>query len=182
MQVKGASIRTVLLAIENLAGKDGVKAVIETLSPASQKLLEGPILVSTFFPASLSSEIHLGIRQTIGNGNWAMNRKVGAEAASIDFKGVYKVFLRLTDYDATLDRLPGAFRQYNSQGEVRWIERGHESATFVISEIDGFNEGQWESIAGRLESVLLLCGAKSSHVALSHVGPTGCNGTLTWVR
>ena len=182
MQAKGASIRNVLVALERVAGKEVLAKVLETLSPAARTKLEGPILVSTFFPMSISAEIHAGIRQIVGNGTWAMNRKVGAEAARIDFKGVYKVFLRLMDYDATLDRLVPAFRQYNSQGEVRWLERGHDTASFEVVGVEGFNEGQWESIAGRLEAVLLLCGAKSATVTLTRAWPTECQGQLSWIR
>lgn len=175
-------MKNILVALERISGAPAVADVLATLSPASRTLVEGPVLVSSWFPMSVSSEIHLGIRQTVGKGTWDVNRLVGQEAARIDFQGIYKVFLRLMDYDATLDRLDGAWRQYNSQGHVRWPERHLDHATCEVVEVEGFNEGQWVSIGGRLEVILTLCGAKRVEVEVTRAWPTECRALLRWQR
>lgn len=68
--------------------------------------------MSTFYPVALSAELHLGIRQQLGKGSWEMNRSI------------YRAFLRLLDYEATLDRLGGAWRQYNSRARCA----GHDAS------------------------------------------------------
>lgn len=181
MQVKGSSIKTVLNAVERVAGKPGLQDVLARMVPEHVKLVEGPVLPSAYFPVAVSADIHLAIRHALGKGTWDANRRVGAEAARMDFGGVYKVFLRLADYDATLDRLGGAWKQYNSAGELHWLARGKDTASCEVQGVDGFNEGQWHSIAGRVEAIL-LCGAKRAHATVKLPLPTGAGMVLEWVR
>jgi hypothetical protein len=130
---------------------------------------------------SVSAELHLGIRQVLAKGaSWEMNRKVGAEAARIDYGTIYRAFLRLLDYDATLDRFGSVWSQYNSQGEVRWTSREKDAAVCEVVGVSGFNEGQWTSVAGRIESILTMCGAKRATCTVSRPQLNGCELVMRW--
>lgn len=181
VRVKGATLRNILLAVERIAGKEASQKIVASVSPTSRKILEGPILVSTFWPVEVSSELHLGIREVLGKGeSWEMNRKVGGEAARIDYGTIYRAFLKLLDYESTLDRFGGVWRQYNSRGEVRWTERKHGQAVCDVVDVAGFNEGQWTSIAGRMEAVILLSGAKRAACEVIRPRATDCTLSLRW--
>jgi hypothetical protein len=106
--------------------------------------------------------------------------QLGIEAGRIDFGGIYRVFLRVIDFDTLLDRTERAFRQYNSHGSAQWIERTRTSAVGEVHGVSGFNDGIWHSIAGRYAGLLQLCGAKIAEVEVVDPAPTHCRFIARW--
>lgn len=166
MQVKGVAIRSLLAAIEVAFGAGALTRVTSALSDEIRVQLEPVVLASSYYPIAVSAAIHEAIRHELGGDSLNANRRVGAEAARRDFSGIYRVFIRVADYRRLLEGIERAWRQYNSQGVVEWQHiTGHE-ARCSIRDVDGYTEAMWHSIAGRLESMLLLSGAKHATVAV----------------
>ena len=164
MEQKGPALKSLLGAIERLHGHDGLEAVLRALPPEHEAEARAVILPVKWYPVSLLAAIHVAVRDVLGKGEWEESRRLGHEAAKIDFGGVYRVLLRTVRYDTVWDRIQLAWSHYNSQGEGKWIERRAGGATGIVTGVAGFNLGQWYSIAGRAERLLLLSGAKSAQV------------------
>jgi hypothetical protein len=166
MQVKGTSIRNIFTGVEAAFGASAVERVRAALPPSIRGQIEPMVLAGNNYPVEISAALHDVIRSVLGGGSLVANRRVGAEAARVDFGGIYRVFIRVADYETLLRGLSRAWRQYNSQGEVRWSHIGSGEARGEVVGVDGFTEPMWHSIAGRLETILVLGGARKATVAV----------------
>ena len=180
MLVKGTSVRNILLAVEGAFGAHAVERVRAALTDEVRGHVDRGVLASRMYPVGVSAELHTAIQRELGGGSIMANRRVGMEAAQIDFGGVYRVFLRMKDFRSLLEGLDRAWRQYNSRGHVRWTNIGDGTASGEIEGVDGFNEGMWHSIAGRLETILLLAGAKKASVQVNDCSPQYVKFAVRW--
>ena len=117
---------------------------------------------TTFWTPGEGAALHRAVRRLFGSGGLGANRRVGSEAARLDFGGVYRLFIRVADYDTLLQGLGRAWLRYNSAGAVTWDEVAPGSARGQITGVAGYTEEMWHSVAGRLEQILMLAGAKSA--------------------
>jgi hypothetical protein len=178
--IKGTGIRSLLLAIERVQGAGAVAAVKAAVPPHIRAQIEPQIVVSRQYPVEVSASLQVAIRDVLGGGSWELSRRLGVEAAYIDFQGIYRIFLRALDYGSVWNRLERAWLQYNSQGAMRWADRTKTSARAVITGVEGYNEGLWGSVAGRVEGLLLLSGAKKAEVLVIDPTPESCTLAASW--
>lgn len=180
MQVKGVALRTTLLAIELEHGKDAFDRVMRAVPPDTREVLAPGVLASSSYDIRHQAALHDAVREVVGGGDLDANRRVGARAAKIDFGGVYRVFVIVASYERLLRIADRAFRQYNSQGAVVWrsIERGR--AEGEVCGVDGWTEAMWHALAGRLETLLLLGGARRASVRVEAPSPGGCAMHAEW--
>jgi uncharacterized protein (TIGR02265 family) len=164
VEVKGTALHSLLGAIERVFGSGGLELLRAALPSEVRAQLEPVVLASANYPVAVSAAIHAAVRDELGGGSVNANRRVGAEAARVDFRGVYSVFIRLADYDTLLGGLGRAWRRYNSRGVVEWVAKGPASAIGEVRDVDGYTEPMWHAVAGRLEAILLLGGAKHASV------------------
>lgn len=182
MQIKGTAIRSMLLALERVCSEAEVERVRAALPAAARAEIDAVILASKSYPVTVSAALQEAIRAELGGGTCTMNHRIGAEAARIDFGGVYRIFLRVADYETTLRRLDRAWRQYNSRGRVELPELERDRARLEVHGVTGFNEPMWHAIAGRLETIMMLAGAKKASGSVESWSSDGCTYELRWVR
>ena len=180
MQVKGVALRTTLLSIELELGKDALDRVMRAVPPDTREALAPGVLAASSYDIRHQAALHEAVREQLGAGTFTANRRVGARAAKIDFGGVYRVFVIAATYERLVRTADRAFRQYNSQGAVVWkrIERGHADGEVVG--VDGWTEAMWHALAGRLETLLVLGGAKHATVRVEAPTSTGCHMHAEW--
>lgn len=178
--MKGTAIRTTLSAIAETYGPDAVIKVRAALPDDVKDELEGGVLASRGYPVRVPAAIQEAIRVELGGGRLDANRKIAATAGRIDFGGVYKIFVRAASYELLLRSMERAFRQYNSKGRVCWhrIETGLGEGT--IDQVAGYTEPMWSAVAGRVEALLLLAGAKDATVTVTRWAGDGCDMRLRW--
>lgn len=177
--IKGAALRSMLVASEELYGKEGVEAVLQRLDDEQGAILVAPLAVQ-FYSVEVSAAYHEALRVVHGKGTWAASYAVGLAAARIDFTGIYRVLLRAVSYDLIWDRMEAAWKQYNSQGSVEWTERTKGLVRGQISGVAGYNGGMWHSAAGRAAGLVLLAGAKRAVGKVTASDPTSCRIEVTW--
>jgi len=182
MQQKGAAIKSTLQSIANLYGEASLKRVKDLLPADVRAQIEPRVLPVAWYPIAVSAAIHEAIRDALGEGDWKVSHELGIEAARIDFTGVYRVFLRSMQYDTMWDRAERAWANYNSQGATKWSDREHGRAIGSISGVSGFNLGVWEAVAGRLEGLLQMSGAKGATIEVKDSSPTDCVLDALWIE
>jgi hypothetical protein len=180
VRIKGTAVRSVLEGIEAAYGANALARVKAALPPAVRAEIEPSVLASKEYGVAVNAALHDAVSEVLGAGSIAANRRVGAEAARIDFRGVYSVFLRVADYETLLRRLDRAFRQYNSQGHVTWEEIRPGRAQGRIDGVEGFTEPMWQAIAGRLEALLVLAGAKRATTTVESWSSKHCAFLARW--
>ena len=118
----------------------------------------------------------MAIRDVLGGGTWTESQRISRVAAKIDLTGPYRVLLRAVQYDTVWDRMERIWSHYYDAGEARWVERGHGHATAEFTGVAGFNEGIWRTIAGRIEALLEMTGARAPDVSIKAASST--RGTI----
>ncbi len=182
MKQKGAALRSTLQAISNLYGDDVLAQIKGSLRKEIREQIEPRVLQVAWYPIEVSAAIHVGIRDTLGNGQWDMSHTIGIEAAKIDFNGIYRVFLRSMQYDTLWDRAQRAWDNYNSQGQARWGEREGGAAKGFVTGVTGFNRGIWNAVAGRFESLITLSGGRGANVEVQDPTAIGCTFVAMWLE
>jgi len=122
LNIRGAGLRSTLIAVEQLHGAGGVEKVKAALPAGVRTEIEPSILPVSWYPVEVAAQIHVAIRDVLGGGKWDLSHKLGALASRIDFTGLYRVFVRAVQYDTIWDRAERAWNQYNSQGDARWLD------------------------------------------------------------
>ena len=175
------ALRGLLAAIEQEYGTEGLTRVRAAL-PADVRLrLEAPVEPDAQFPIAVPAALHDAIRSELGKGDLAANRRVGEIAARADFGGVFRAFIRVADYGTLLRATERAWQRYNSHGRVEWPFIGKGQATATIKHVKGYTEPMWEGIAGRLEAVLTLGGAKDAKVTVDEWTEHDVRYRLRWI-
>lgn len=180
--VKGTAVRSLLLGLTHATSREAVAKVRAALPEELRRQLDPVLLASRMHPIELCAAFHEAIRTELGCGTWTLNRRAGMEAAHIDLRGIYGVFVKLADPLTTISAMGRAWRQYNTHGEVQVEATGSDSARVRIEGVDLYNEGMWQSLAGRTEVSVQLAGAKRASTTIESWSPTGCQLVLRWTR
>lgn len=180
-KLKGTAVRGTLNAIELLHGAAGRIAVEERLPADLRAILAEGVVTAGWYPVELNAQMHAAVRELFGNGSWSVSRAIGREAAKVDFGGIYRVLLRAVPHATLWERVGLAWKQYNSAGEAVW-EVGPGVARGVVRDVAGYNEGLWESVAGRLETMLERSGVRALTVSLIEQSPTGVRVEVIWLE
>jgi hypothetical protein len=182
MKQRGAALRSTLLSIEKLYGKQTLQAVKDAVPDEHRVRLEEPALAVTWYPVEVSAALQVAIKNVIGRGTWNASHRIGVEAARVDFTGIYRVLLRAVQYDSIWDRMERAWAHYNSQGDAKWVDRGRGTATGRITGVTGFNPGIWQAVAGRAEGLLVLAGVRAASVSVAEGSERSARIEAVWLE
>lgn len=181
-KLKGTAVRGTLQAIEKLHGSPGRLAVEERLAPDLREILAAGVIAAGWYPVELNAQMHLAVRDLFGNGTWAASRAIGREAAKIDFGGIYRVLLRAVPHATLWERVGLAWNQYNSAGSSNWEITAPGVAVGTMIDCDGYNEGLWESAAGRLETMLERSGVRARSATFLEMSAHGARAEVLWIE
>lgn len=181
-KLKGTAVRGTLQAIERLHGEAGRVAVEGHLAEPLRAIVAEGVVTAGWYPVELNAQIHVAVRELFGNGSWAKSRAIGREAAKIDFGGVYRVLLRAVPHATLWERVGLAWNQYNSGGVSHWEVTAPGTALGTVTEVSGYNDGLWESVAGRLETMLERSGVRARNVTLVDKTPSFVRCEVLWLE
>jgi hypothetical protein len=180
LKQKGAAIRGTLQALATVHGDRALDAVKAALRPEIRRQIEPVILATSWYPIEVSAAVHLAIRDVVGKGSWIVSHELGVEAGRVDFTGIYRAFVQSINYGDIWSRSQRAWDHYNSQGRVQWYAQERGEAHGQIDGVTGFNDGMWNSVAGRAQMLLTLVGSRSASVSASLTTPNGCHIQALW--
>lgn len=181
MKLKGLALKNTLVAVEKLHRKAGLERVKVALPPRIRDTV-AQILPIEWYPVEVTAALHVAIRDTLGGGSWAESQRISREAAKIELHGVYRIMMRVVQYDTVWDRMERMWPQYYDAGEACWVDRGRGHATAEFRGVAGFNEGMWHSIAGRIEVLLENTGARGAAVTLKNAASTRATIEALWLE
>jgi hypothetical protein len=181
VKLKGLGLRNTLLALEKIHGKEALERVKEAM-PARMRETIAQVLPLEWYPVELTAALHIAIRDTLGGGSWKESQRIAREAGKTEATGVYRVILRAVQYDTVWDRMERMWPQYYDAGDARWVDRGRGHATAEFRGVAGFNEGMWASIAGRIETLLEMAGARGAAVTVKDPASTHATIEALWLE
>jgi hypothetical protein len=181
VKVKGLGLKNTLAALEKLHGKEAL-ARVRAAMPARFHETLAQLLPLEWYPVEVTAALHAAIRDTLGGGSWKESLRISREAARVEATGVYRVLLRAVQYDTVWDRMERMWPYYYDAGEVRWIDRGRGHALGEFRGVAGFNEGMWASVAGRIEVLLEMAGARGAAATVKDPGSTHATIEALWLE
>lgn len=181
MQIRGAGLRSLLLAIEKLYGPEKLAAVKGAM-PSHARAQTERVLPVQWYDIEVNASLHAAVRNVIGDGKWDESHRIGIEAARIDFSGIYRVIVRTMSYETVWNQAQRMWTHYNSQGSAEWTERREGYALGVIRGVAGYNFGLWESVAGRMEAMLTMTGIKTANVTVKEASSTYGKIEAMWIK
>lgn len=153
-----------LHAIEANHGKTAVLAVRAALPPDLRQMLDEPLLPMRWYPVALLAGVQRAVRDLLGHGDWHVSHALGIAAAKHDFGNLYKIVIRAVNATTVWARMERMWTLYNSRGRFEWLELKPGSVHCIVRDVDGFNGGMWNAVAGRAQQLLLMTGAKAADV------------------
>jgi hypothetical protein len=181
MQIRGAGIRSLFLAIEKLHGAEKLRAVKAAVPARLREQVEPVVLPVQWYPIEVVAAFQVAVRDVIGAGSWDVSHALGVEAAKVDFGGIYRVLVRAVPYETIWDKIPRAWQQYNSQGTAQWTDRREGFASGVARGVVGYNMGLWQSVAGRTEGLLVMAGVRAASVSVVDSSSTYAKFEALWM-
>jgi hypothetical protein len=181
VKLKGVALKNTVAALEKLHGKAALERVKEAMAPRLRPQL-AQVIALDWYPVELGAALHVAIRDVLGKGSWVESQRIANEAARLDLSGVYRVMLRAVQYDTVWDRMERMWPTFYDAGEAKWVDRGRGHATAQFIGVAGFNEGMWRSVAGRIEIMLEMTGARGQSVTLQSAASTHATMEALWLE
>ena len=180
MQQKGSAIRSTLRAIRAMYGDDSYAALMAAIPRPVRAQLEPVVLATSWYPIETIAAVHVGIRNVLGHGDWEVSRGIGAAASREDYSGIHRALFHALDLDIVFSRGQTTWNRYHTQGRVTWSNLGKGTAEGFIDEVEGFNPGVWHAVAGRIQTMFEIVGARAAVVDVANPMVTSCEFQLTW--
>ncbi len=181
MKVKGVGLRHTVLAIEKIHGTAALNRVKEAMTPRLRETINALRPVE-WYPVEVTAALHVALRDTLGGGSWSESHRVSMVAARMDLTGPYRLMMRAVQYDTVWDRMERVWSQFYDAGEARWVDRGRGHATAEFRGVAGFNDGMWGAIAGRVEVLLEMTGARGAATTLKDATSTRADLEALWLE
>jgi hypothetical protein len=181
VKVKGIGLKHTVVALERIHGKAGLE-IVKAAMPARFHETIATLKPLEWYPVEIAAHLHLAIRETLGGGLWTESQRISMVAAKLDITGPYRMMMRAVQYDTVWDRMERIWPQYYDAGEAKWVDRGRGHATAEFRGVAGFNEGMWGAIAGRIEMLLEMTGARGAAITLKDMSSTRATLEALWLE
>jgi len=184
VHIKGTAIKARVDYLRARFGEEGLARVMEALRPEHRSHLRDDIIISSWYPFSLSEDIMACAEQILGKDDGSLCREVGVASCRYGFETVYKEFGTASDPGRAIATFSGVlWKNYWDTGhlEARSSEPGHTE--IEICDFSVPHPTLCHVLLGFFETAMKIWGA--SHVLVAHPtchgkGAPTCVFTLSW--
>ena len=191
MATEGAAARikgSVLIARLNLLTKQGgagrVQEVLQRLTPADRKVLEGVIMPIGWYPLELNLRLDAAIAEALSPRDRSKAFiEMGRASAEDNLNGPHHVFIRKGDPHFLLSHAPEIYRLYYAVGSRAYEKTGPRSGVLRTVGAESVTETDCLTIVGWYQRAIELSGG--SHVRIEHTrcrarGAALCEYVCSW--
>ena len=156
VRAKGITFRSFLTTLERLRGKDQVEATLAALPSEIERAIRlGEIVVNGWYPVAWYREMHASMNKVCREPGYDLSRRLGRESAIAEFRGIYRLLLRVLSPEALVAQAAKLFGMYYEGGEVEMIEADKGFGVVDFREWHGFDRALWTDVAGGIEGLLI---------------------------
>ncbi len=181
-QVKGTAIMASLRYLCERFGEEPAAHVRQGLPRADRLTLEGKILASSWYPASLLLRLMEEAEWQLGSKQPELARQIGRASADYGLSTVYRIFLKLGSPELVVARAASAFAGQWDTGKLVLVEHARGHAVLSLQDFPG-KAPFCARLLGWIERTLELAGAKDVrivHASCLHRGEAECRFEGTW--
>ena len=160
-EAKGTNFTGLLRALEALRGKAVREQVVRaTRGPCGEALRSGDVVPVGWYPASWYVELHRATHE-ITHGGAPLARELGAHTVSQDFTTIHRMLVRVLGPRTVASHSHRIFQLYWRGGSIALTESREDLVVARFTGWRGFQPVLWEDLAGSVEALLTLVGARS---------------------
>ncbi len=162
--VKGVVLKTRMDYVQKFFGPAGYSRLIASLSPEARAALEHGVLISSWYPVSLSVEMLLAIDELFGKGDLDLCRVMGNHSARIGLSSVYESFGKERDAHFANRMTPVMWKQYYDAGEMQTETTGEGKAIVRLRDFPEPHRALCMGTLGWLETANEIWGVRGARV------------------
>ncbi|KFA89488.1 TIGR02265 family protein [Archangium violaceum] len=164
-RIKGSVLITRLNLLMKQGGTGRVQQVLQRLSPADRKLLEGVIMPIGWYPLELNLRLDAAIADALSprDRNKAFV-EMGRASAEENLNGPHHVFIRKGDPHFLLSHAPEIYRLYYAVGSRTYEKAGPRSAVLRTLGAESVTEADCLTIVGWYERAIEMSGGREVRV------------------
>jgi hypothetical protein len=156
VRTKGIAFRGFLTTLERLRGTDAVEGTLRELPPeVSRAIRLGEVVATGWYPVAWYRELHHAMNRACREPGLELSRRIGLESTIADFRGIYRLLLRVVSSETLVSQAPRLFGMFFDGGEVEMVETGKGFGVIEFTGWHGFDKAVWTDIAAAVEGVLV---------------------------
>jgi len=121
----------------------------------SRALRLGEVVASGWYPVDWYRELHAAMNRACGETGLDLSRRIGRESTIEDFRGIYRLLLRVISSETLVAQSPKLFGMFFEGGEVAMVETGKGFGVIEFTGWHGFDRAIWSDVTGAVEGVLV---------------------------
>lgn len=181
-QIKGAILKSRLSYIEETFGKDGLRKVVETLSPDDQRTLR-LVFTSNWYPFALGKRLDDAIVEHLGGGRTEIFERLGEASAVKNLSSMHAGYLTPGDAHAFLAKAPQIYAMYYEVGRRDYEKTGERSARLTTWDAETFSANDCLTVIGWYRKALEMCEVPGARIRESECrarGGAACRYEIEW--
>jgi hypothetical protein len=156
VRAKGIAFWSFLTCLERVRGIDDLKATLAELPREIASALEvGEVVATGWYPIAWYRELHAAMNRACRQQGFELSQRIGRDSALADFRGIYRLLMRVISSEMLVSQAPRLFRLYFEGGEVGMAETGKGLGVIEFSRWYGFDRAMWSDVTGGIEGVLI---------------------------
>lgn len=181
-QVKGAVLKSRLGFVEQHFGPDGVRRVLESLTPEDRRSLE-LLFTSNWYPFELGTRLDDAIVRVLGGGRPELFERLGAASAQRNLGSIHSSYLTPGDPQVFLANAPAIYAAYYETGRREYRATGPKSGVLTTHGAEAYSAADCLTVIGWYRQALEMCGATGVKVVEEECRARGgsvCRYRVSW--
>jgi hypothetical protein len=181
-QIKGAVLKSRLAFVEEHAGKDGVRRVLEALPEADRRTLR-MLFTSNWYPFALGKALDDAIVRVTGSGRTEFFQRLGEASAEKNLAGIHSGYLTRGDAHGFLAKSPSIYSLYYQAGRREYQQTGAKEGVLTTHDADTYSAADCLTVVGWYRKALEMCGVSRPRVMEEECRASGgkvCRYRVAW--
>lgn len=178
MEVKGTAIVATLDYVRSAHGEDGLRKVLDAVTPESRQMIQGMVLPSTWYPIEPALlQPTQAVCRLFHGGDLSGAWQVGRASADSALKGIYKALLVFVSPKTVVERGPGILANYYRPLRIDIKQIATSQYSLHMGSMDEPSPLFDRRVAGWAERALEMAGAKDIAVDIVRSASQGATHT-----
>jgi hypothetical protein len=183
IHVKGSAISARIRYIREKHGEDGLRAVLESLSPEDRAALEGRVLASAWVSYDLFVKLNVAADRKFGRGDYRVCYEMGKYSAEVNLPSIYKLFFRFGSPLFIFRKAARVWDVHYDSGRLVPMQDGPAAVRLRVEEFAQPHRAHCMSVLGWAVKSIELSGSTVTYAEEESCrlrGGTHCEFTLRW--
>ena len=158
VHIKGLVLKARVDYLQKAQGESSWERLLAELSPETRSALSDGVLISSWYPLAVSTELMSVADRMFARGDLGLAREMGRHSAKVALQGVHQSFARENDPSFVLRMAPLLWSQYYDSGQLEAIQTGRASAVTRVLDFEEPHVAICLGLVGWIEAAIEIWG------------------------